>query len=297
LPRDNTTARMIGTRCGPRASRASPRLAAPPILVPMASPAPRRDPSADPGLELHQPIQRINDLIHELGTLLRGSLQAVAGSAGLPTGTPALEHQLHAAAQRLEQMADLVHSAMQGASKPLGSPSLHKSRPVTIGEAAQHAADVLAPLAAAHNVALRVDIPVTTGLIPAGALYTVILNGLQNAIEAVARTGRHGSVTLRAQPEPAPQGLTYGRDTRDWVSLHILDDGVGAPPDPSRCFDLGFTTKPRGAGVGLAVAKNVVRGMGGTIDLAPRSDAAGSVLRVLFPSLTSSSNLAFGGAA
>lgn len=267
------------------------------MLVPMASPAPRRNPSADPGLELHQPIQRINDLIHELGKLLQGSLQAVAGSGSFSPGSPTLENQLHAAAQRLEQMADLVHSAMQGASKPLGSPSLHKSRPVTVGEAAQHAADVLAPLAAAHKVALAIDIPATTGLIPAGALYTVILNGLQNAIEAVARTGRPGEVTLRAQPEPAPQGLTYGRDTRDWYSLHIIDEGIGAPADPSRCFDLGFTTKPRGAGVGLAVAKNVVRGMGGTIELVPRSDAPGSVLRVLFPSLTSSANLALGGAA
>lgn len=267
------------------------------MLVPMASPPPRRNPSADPGLELHQPIQRINDLIHELGKLLQGSLQAVAGSGSLSPGSPALENQLHAAAQRLEQMADLVHSAMQGASKPLGSPSLHKSRPVTVGEAAQHAADVLAPLAASHKVALAIDIPATTGLIPAGALYTVILNGLQNAIEAVARTGRPGAVTLRAQPEPAPQGLTYGRDTRDWYSLHIIDEGIGTPADPSRCFDLGFTTKPRGAGVGLAVARNVVRGMGGTIELGPRSDAPGSVLRVLFPSLTSSSNLALGGAA
>jgi signal transduction histidine kinase len=251
-------------------------------------------------------VDRIHALLTELNTLLDGSLKAVAqarsGIALAPSllasgAAGTLEQQLHAAAQRLEQMADLVHSAMQSASKPIGSPALHKSRPVTLGEAVSHAVDVLAPLAATHGVRVQVDVSPVLSVMPAGALYTVVLNGLQNALEAVARRSGAGVVTIALRPQPAPEGVGYGRDGRDWFCLEISDDGAGLPADPARCFDLGFTTKPRGSGVGLAVARNVVRGMGGTIDLSPREGAPGAVLRVRFPSLTSAANLALGGAA
>jgi signal transduction histidine kinase len=250
------------------------------------------------------PVERIHELLRELNTLLDGSIEAarrggtpgaMASAALSAAGAGTLGQQLHAAAQRLEQMADLVHAAMQSATKPIGSPSLHRSRPVTLGEAVQHAADVLAPLAARHQAAVRVYLAPAHGAMPAGALYTVILNALQNAVESIARRGGPGSVEVTLRPEPA--AATYGRDARDWFCLEITDDGAGPPADPARCFDLGFSTKPGGSGVGLAVARNVVRGMGGSIEIVPAPGGRGATLRVRFPSLTSPTNLALGGAA
>jgi len=251
-------------------------------------------------------VDRLGVLLAELSDLLDGSLRLLAGAktalaahgAILAAGGAGhVERDLAGTAERLERMNELVHAAMQNATRPLGSTLLARSRPVTMGEAIQHAADVLAPLARERNVALVITGAPATDALPAGALYTVVLNGIQNAIEAVAaRPGGSGTVEVSVRPDSAPRGVGYGRDRRDWYVLEIVDDGIGPPADTGRCFDLGFSTKPRGTGVGLAVARSVVQGMGGTIELVARK-AAGAVLRVRFPSLAVSPNLALGGAA
>lgn len=247
-------------------------------------------------------IERLGEVLGELRTLLDSSRnllrsatsELIACGGGVPVSTGDLERDLGATAERLERMAELVHAAMQNATKPLGSPNLSRARPVSLGEAVSHAIEVVTPLATAHEVKLSSFVGAAMGLLPAGGLYTVILNALQNAIEAVASRGGSGNVTLTIRPQAAPDS-GYGRDARDWYVLEVTDDGVGLPQDSSRCFDLGFSTKPRGAGVGLAVARSVVQGMGGSIELTPRPNTGGSVFRARFPSLTRAANMVLGG--
>lgn len=242
-------------------------------------------------------IERLASLLQELTELLDvnkfgagpGALLAIGGASEL-------EKQLVEAARRLDRMAELVHAAMQGNANSIGSPLLTKARPVTLGEAVQHAADVLEPLAKKSRCAIMVDVSGAAESIPAGGLYTVVLNALQNAIESIARRGQVGKVSVVARADAAPTGVGYGRDSRDWYLLEISDNGEGPPGDASRVFDLGVTTKRHGAGVGLAVARNVVQGMGGVIELLPGPEG-GAVLRVRFPSLTSAGSLTLGGSA
>jgi len=129
---------------------------------------------------------------------------------------------------------------------------------------------------------------------PSGAIYTVALNAIQNAIEAISKRGEsHGTVEVELRPDVPPREVAHGRDDRVWCVLDVRDDGIGLSnaSDPQRVFNLGYTTKPRGAGVGLSVAKNVVQGMGGTIELksrlAMRDGDRGCLLRVRFPSVAS----------
>lgn len=268
----------------------------------MSTPRPNQTPSNTGPEATYTQVDRLSELLREMRSLLDGSRQLVAHakqelSERTPGGEGDVERNLAGAAERLERMAELVHAAMQNASRPLGSPTLHRARPVTLGEAVSHAVEVLAPMAAQRSVRLATQTGPAVDALPAGALYTVILNGLQNAIESVAARGGAGNVRISVRPDAAPQGVGYGKDGRDWYVLEITDDGVGTPPDASRCFDLGYTTKPKGAGVGLAVARSVVQGMGGTIELQTRPHTGGAVLRVRFPSLTNVSNLVLGGAA
>lgn len=239
--------------------------------------------------------EAIRGLVSRLSSLLDESMDhvdrargAVAGGTVLNAATIAVaERHLHAAADGLERMSGLVHAAMQGKNLPLGSPSLSRTRPVTLGEAVEHAAEVCRPLAERAGVALRVDVAPALAEAPCGALYTVALNAIQNAIESVARRGGHGRVDVELRPEPAPREA-YGRDERMWCVLDVRDDGAGVPPgvEPSRVFDMGFTTKRGGAGLGLAVARSVVQGMGGGIELLARGDnERGCLLRVRFPSI------------
>jgi signal transduction histidine kinase len=243
-------------------------------------------------LASYEEVEHLWRLLRELSALLEGSMEvldkakkSLAGEHVLEAATAGeVEKQLTSAASGLERMSELVHAAMQGPNVTIGSAALSRARPVKLAEAVEHAAELLRGMARERSVEISVELAPGTTEMPAGALYTVVLNGLQNAVEAVSRRGGRGRVEVRVRNDAAPSGVGYGRDTRDWYLLEISDDGVGPPKgdDAGRVFDLGFSTKPRGTGVGLAVAKSVVQGMGGTIELSPRA-GGGAVLRVKFP--------------
>lgn len=252
---------------------------------------------ADTPRATHEGVDRVSHLLGQLSGLIDRSVDHVQGAqrtltAGVvvsATEVAIAERHLHVVAESLDQMGELVHAAMQGVGVPLGSPMLTRARPITLGEAVQHAVDVCMPLARRERVELAVNIVAGVGQTPAGAMYTVALNAIQNAIEAVARRGGPGRVEIELRPDVAPKHSGYGRDERMWCLLEVRDDGAGlGKADAARVFDLGYSTKARGAGVGLSVARSVVSGMGGSIQLANRASEGseqGCVLRVRFPVL------------
>jgi len=245
-------------------------------------------------------VDKLGSLLQDLHRLLDQSIEHVdrakntltSESVVTAAAAAVVERHLASAADELERMAELVHAAMQGKATPLGSANLSRARPVTLGEAISHALDVCKPLAAKHRVTCNLTLAPSLSGLPSGAMYTVALNAIQNAIEAVARTNQPGTVDLELRPDAAPREAAYGRDQRVWCVLDIRDSGAGLPKnvDPRRVFDLGFTTKPNGAGVGLGVARSVVQGMGGTVELSARSqtmpDEKGCLFRVRFPCVT-----------
>src|SRR5437899_12161944 len=94
--------------------------------------------------------------------------------------------------------------------------------------------------------------------IDAERMRVALVNMLVNARHAVnGKPASDGaSVTLTTR-------LRAGR-----VAIVIEDKGVGiSPADLARVFDPYFTTKRGGSGLGLPIAKNIVEGLGGTINV------------------------------
>ena len=87
-------------------------------------------------------------------------------------------------------------------------------------------------------------------------LMQLLLNLALNAFDAVCEDqGAKREVEIRANYEGA------GR-----INVAVRDSGVGIDPNHmSRLFDAFFTTKPKGIGLGLAIARSIVDNHGGRL--------------------------------
>ena len=88
----------------------------------------------------------------------------------------------------------------------------------------------------------------------AAQLRDMFLNLAQNAIQAMPKGGR-----LTIACAPAPNRL---------VRVRVEDTGVGiAPENLAKIFDLYYTTRERGTGIGLSLVYRMVQIHNGTIDV------------------------------
>jgi two-component system nitrogen regulation sensor histidine kinase NtrY len=77
----------------------------------------------------------------------------------------------------------------------------------------------------------------------------------------------------------------------DAVTIRIMDNGIGLPPDRARLFEPYVTTRSGGTGLGLPIVKKIIEEHGGTLALqdAPIFDGnarAGAMAEIRLPRLT-----------
>jgi signal transduction histidine kinase len=128
-----------------------------------------------------------------------------------------------------------------------------------------------------HGCTVEVEIP--DALPPVhgdrNLLSQALLNLFLNALDAVGKGG-HIHVGATAIREPG------------FVAIDVTDDGCGIPEHViGSIFDPFFTTKPTGAGtgLGLSVARGIVRKHGGDIRAASKP-GVGTTFTVLLPATT-----------
>jgi len=99
-------------------------------------------------------------------------------------------------------------------------------------------------------------------------LRKVFLNLISNALEAM---DDEGSLTLRTRAQDR------------FLETTVEDTGCGMSDETrARAFDLFFTTKDTGTGLGMAIARSVIEQHGGRIEI--RSQIGrGTEVRVLLP--------------
>jgi len=181
--------------------------------------------------------------------------------------------------QESARLAELIASALQVVV--LGVPDARPGpQPVAIGDLLKRA---IAPLRAdMTRLSLTVHVKVATGLDhlvgDAEQLESAIRAVVKNAVD-FNREG--GSVTLIVRP--------VRRAGASYVEVRVEDTGVGIPAaDQPHVTDLFWqggnvlTAKPRGLGLGLAVARRVAENHGGLLEI-ESDEGKGTSVALLVP--------------
>ncbi len=126
----------------------------------------------------------------------------------------------------------------------------------------------LAALQIPPGIQHRVDVPVDVEVVADGTQLTQVLTNLvNNSIQALGETGQ-----LQVQ----------GRALESGVEILVSDDGPGIRDEVrDKVFDVLFTTRAHGTGLGLALCRKIVQAHGGELQLV--STESGACFRIWLP--------------
>jgi signal transduction histidine kinase len=205
------------------------------------------------------------------GVLVPAAQPVAAGGLGLaeaPRGSApagAIEH-----VEIIESEIRRLDEVVQGFLK-FTRPEDLRLQPVQVRGLIDEILPVIQPEAQKNNVRVIVDVPATLPDVngDASMLRQAFMNLAINACQAMPQGG-----TFRLSAAPAGRGR---------VEVRVEDTGVGiAPANLGKIFDLYFTTKDHGTGIGLSMVYRIVQLHDGEIEV-QSTPGRGTTFRVLLP--------------
>lgn len=151
--------------------------------------------------------------------------------------------------EEVNRVSKIIQQFLQFARPPKLNPSI-----VRIEDFVQDVLSVVKSEAQALSITLKSEIRFSGSiLIDREQMKQVLLNLIQNAFHA---NGSHGEVRVAAEA------------VSNHLHLTVSDTGSGIPQEHlPKIFNLYFTTKPDGTGMGLSMANQIVTEHGGRIDV------------------------------
>jgi signal transduction histidine kinase len=210
------------------------------------------------------------------GVLDAAPQPVAASSGGLGLAAPdravanpaldgALEH-----VQIIESEIRRLDEVVQGFLK-FARPEDLRLQPVSITTLFEEILPVVEPEAQANRVKIVVDVPPSTPEVhgDAAMLRQAFMNLAINACQAMP-----GGGTLRLVAAPGADRM---------VEVRVEDTGVGIPPENlGKIFDLYYTTKDHGTGIGLSMVYRIVQMHDGELEVRS-TPGSGTTFRILLP--------------
>lgn len=244
--------------------------------------------SRDVAAELTAERQRVVDVIDRVGRMsgflahdLNNFLSVIALNAKrlqrseLPDERQ--RHRLDVIVQTAERCSEFTQGMMTLANQKSDS-----RLPFSLDFAMQEAA-ALFRSACGTKIALRMALEAQ------GAIVNAALNGLVNSIVNLLINSRQampagGTITVSTQiVRSADLEIPRATTGCDFVAVSIADEGSGMPPDVlDRAFELFFSTKASGTGVGLASVRDFAEQMDGWVTIASQP-GTGTTVKIYLP--------------
>jgi two-component system sensor histidine kinase RegB len=205
---------------------------------------------------------------HELGTPL-ATLSVIVGDWARMapfTGEPELREEIEAMQQQIERCKSIVSGILMSAGEARAE-SVHTTTPQDFLEALLEDWQQSRPV---HELVVNLGPLPERPIIADRALRQMLSNVLDNAFEASPETA------IRFEAEADAEG--------DWLHLAVVDQGPGFAAEILEHLGTPYrSTKGRpGGGLGLFLAFNVVRTLGGQLQARNRPDG-GAVVEIRLP--------------
>ena len=198
-----------------------------------------------------------------------GSVIGLAHAEREPGPSPAVQSVL-AHVEIIESEIRRLDEVVQGFLK-FTRPEELRLAPVNMGDLFAEIMPVVEPEAQANKVKVSVDVPASSPAVngDASMLRQAFLNLAINGCQAMPNGG-----TLRLVCAAAPGHR---------VEVRVEDTGVGIPPAHlEKIFDLYFTTKDHGTGIGLSMVYRIIQMHDGELEV-QSVPGRGTTFRILLP--------------
>jgi len=213
---------------------------------------------------IHLELLRQKVMARQVAPVLATTAGAVARLGEVAEGPADAMQHVDVIAREIRRLDEVVQGFLKFAR-----PEDLKLQPVVLAALFDEIAPIIRPEADRNHVVLTVDCD--SALVVNGdpaVLRQAFLNLALNACQAMPDGG-----TLRIQGKPS------GRR----VQVLLSDTGTGILPEHlDKIFDLYFTTKPKGSGIGLSMVYRIVQMHDGEIDI-ESTPGKGTTFRVLLP--------------
>jgi signal transduction histidine kinase len=219
--------------------------------------------------EVKNPLNAMMIHLELLRTKIRSGALVAAGGVGL-AGPGNGDEGVMQHVQIIESEIRRLDEVVQGFLK-FTRPEDLRLQPVRLATMFDEILPIVQPEAQSHNSRVVVDCPSEAPVVngDAAMLRQALLNLAINACQAMPDGG-----TLRLACAPAGRGK---------VEVRVEDSGIGIPPEHlGRIFDLYFTTKEHGTGIGLSMVYRIVQMHDGEVEV-HSTPGRGTTFRILLP--------------
>jgi signal transduction histidine kinase len=201
-------------------------------------------------------LRAMGEMAAHVAHEIRNPLNTIHLTAQQMSRDPTLDEETRLRAADLHAESARIEGIVQQFLE-VARPRRPQPQPLDLGQAVAAAGRAAGPLFEAAGRQLEVDTESLQGAADPIMLDQILENLLRNALEATAPGGRTRLAVRR-------EG--------DWARIVVEDDGPGVPTAlKERIFDLYFTTKPQGTGLGLTLVAQMAAAMGGTVRVEDRA--------------------------
>ncbi len=211
--------------------------------------------------ERRERLAAIGELCSSVAHGIRNPLAAICSSVELTMELPNLDarttNRLRETLREGERLGDRVRGLLD-----IARMNKVASERVNLPEVVRQVARELKPEVDKLQLTLLLDVPVRPLYVlgDVKSLELAIVELISNAME---HSPQGGAIRVECRPD----------STSADVIIAVEDSGPGIPEGArERIFDLFFTTKPRGTGIGLASVKRIAQVHGGRVDFSQGSE-------------------------